>query len=284
MSCVSSGITRSNDQRGPRGSALAIRLRDVKGLESIRLANLVVSLSVLITSTSGLCAANRVKICREAREALTQLYSLSPVARHLGKSTTGVLVFPSIVKAGSNIGRQHGYGTLFADGRAIGDYELAAVSYSVPEGVGKYGYALFFIAEDALGYLRKNGGWEIGAGLSVVVVPENQKRKRQPAASANDNVDQVVTIAPSTARIRGHPSQVTRRPAMNDQQEAAPRPNDLTLDPTYRGFVPVPDRNVKRTLTTTTLRNAVYAFAFGERRLLARLRLQRTKITPIHPE
>jgi hypothetical protein len=38
----------------------------------------------------------------------------------------------------------------------------------------------------------------------------------------------------------GHPSQIEQRPALNDQQEGAPRPRDHTLDPKYRGFIPVP--------------------------------------------
>lgn len=64
------------------------------------------------------------------------------------------------------------------------------------------------------------------------------------AGSAERNGNQVVTIAPSTVTIEGHPSEVKQRPAMNDQQEAAPRPNDLTLDPNYRGFVPIPNTPV----------------------------------------
>ena len=39
----------------------------------------------------------------------------------------------------------------------------------------------------------------------------------------------------------GEKSPVTDRGAMNDQQEAASRPKDYTLDPTYRGFIPVPN-------------------------------------------
>lgn len=42
----------------------------------------------------------------------------------------------------------------------------------------------------------------------------------------------------------GQKSPVTYRGAMNDQQEAASRPRDYTLDPTYRGFVPVPNTGV----------------------------------------
>src|ERR1700747_88424 len=56
-----------------------------------------------------------------------------------------------------------------------------------------------------------------------------------PAASG----DQVVTIAPTAVTIEGRASEIKDRPAMDDQQEAAPRPNDLTLDPKYRGFVPI---------------------------------------------
>jgi hypothetical protein len=39
----------------------------------------------------------------------------------------------------------------------------------------------------------------------------------------------------------GHQSQVTNRGALNDQQEAASRPKDYTLDPKYQGFIPVPN-------------------------------------------
>jgi hypothetical protein len=39
-------------------------------------------------------------------------------------------------------------------------------------------------------------------------------------------------------------SQVTYRGALNDQQEAASRPKDFTLDPTYQGFIPVPNTPV----------------------------------------
>jgi DcaP outer membrane protein len=58
------------------------------------------------------------------------------------------------------------------------------------------------------------------------------------------NGNQVVTIAPKAVTVEGHASQVTDRPAINDQQEAAPRPNDLTLDPKYRGFIPIPNTEV----------------------------------------
>jgi DcaP outer membrane protein len=39
----------------------------------------------------------------------------------------------------------------------------------------------------------------------------------------------------------GHQSPVTYRGALNDQQEAASRPKDFTLDPKYQGFIPIPN-------------------------------------------
>jgi hypothetical protein len=55
---------------------------------------------------------------------------------------------------------------------------------------------------------------------------------------------ETITIAPSTVTLTPRVSQVKQRPAVNDQQEPAPRPNDLTLDPKYRGFVPIPNTPV----------------------------------------
>src|SRR4030095_12317672 len=93
---------------------------------------------------------------------------------------------------------------------------------------------------------------------------ENQQQKQQTAAAkpaqtggkegpgrvatTTTTVDQygnqTVTIAPTAVTIESHASQVTPRGALNDNQEAAPRPNDLTLDPKYRGFVPIPNTPV----------------------------------------
>ena len=85
---------------------------------------------------------------------------------------------------------------------------------------------------------------------------ENQKQKQQAAASRAAPAapaaivqasapaaasTQAVTIAPTAVTIEGRASEIKDRPAMDDEQEAAPRPNDLTLDPKYRGFIPVPN-------------------------------------------
>jgi predicted transcriptional regulator with HTH domain len=242
------------------------------------------TLSMLFDFASRLYAADRVEMRRAACVALSQLYSISPTARHVGESARAVLVFPCLVKGGADL-RLHGSGTLFEHGTVVGYYKAVVASYSMPKRMQKFGYALFFMSDDDLAHLRKSGEWEIGTAPKVVVTDEKQKRKEQAAtASASASANEVVTIAPSAATIIAHASEVTHRPAMNDQQEPAPRPNGLTLDPKYRGFIPIPNTGLTRTLTPTTQRDGVYAFAFGRTGLINGLRLQGTKITPVHPD
>jgi lipid-binding SYLF domain-containing protein len=253
-------------------------------LGHIKLASVVVSLSVLFTSFPKLCAASRADVRREARAALNHLYSISPAARPLGKSAKALLVFPSIVKAGP-IGAQQGYGALFVHDRAIGYYKLITASCSVPKRVQKFGFVLFFMSDDDFASLRNSGIWEIGKDPGVVLGQETQKQtQRTICTSANASANQVITMAPSAAEIVAHASQITHRETMNDQQEPAPRPNGLTLDSTYRGFIPISNTGFTKTLTATMQRDGVYAFAFCRKGLIDGLRLQGTKITAVHPD
>src|SRR5262249_36572700 len=56
--------------------------------------------------------------------------------------------------------------------KIVAYYNIGSASYGLQAGVQRYGYALFFMTEDALNYLRKSDGWEIGTGPSVVLVDE----------------------------------------------------------------------------------------------------------------
>lgn len=61
------------------------------------------------------------------------------------------------------------------------------------------------------------------------------------APSPGTNDGQGVVFTTPTKPIVGHASPVADRDNMNDQQAAAPRPGDQTLDPKYRGFFPIPN-------------------------------------------
>jgi lipid-binding SYLF domain-containing protein len=49
---------------------------------------------------------------------------------------------------------------------------MTAGSYGLQAGAQKFSYALFFMTNDALSYLNKSEGFEVGVGPSVVVFDE----------------------------------------------------------------------------------------------------------------
>lgn len=67
--------------------------------------------------------------------------------------------------------------------------------------------------------------------------------KTTAPTSTTNNGSAVVFTVP-TVPIVGHPSPVTSRDSLNDQQGPAPRPGNETLDPKYRGFFPIPNTPV----------------------------------------
>ncbi len=123
-----------------------------------------------VMGVSAAFAASARDLDREASAALQKLYAASPKARQLTARSRAVLIFPKITKAGFIVGAQGGNGVMRSHGKTIGYYSVAAGSFGLQAGAQQFGYALFFVTQSALDYLKKNEGWAIGAGPSVVVV------------------------------------------------------------------------------------------------------------------
>lgn len=134
----------------------------------ILLTALVLSATALF-STSAL-AADASSIDAAAKRGLNQLLSNNPEARALASQAEAVLVFPKIVKAGFLVGGSFGEGALIEDGRTIGYFSSTAASYGYQAGVEEYGYAIFFMDDDSLSFLKRSRGWALGAGPSVTVL------------------------------------------------------------------------------------------------------------------
>ena len=119
-------------------------------------------------------AASAAELNREAAAALKQLYDSEPAAKALGAKTKGILVFPSIIKAGFIVGGQYGEGALRKGDRTVAYYNTVAASYGLQAGAQSFGYALFFMNDSAMKYLDKSDGWEIGTGPSIVIVDKGK--------------------------------------------------------------------------------------------------------------
>ena len=114
-------------------------------------------------------AASGSVLDQDAQAALSALYASHEGAKALGAKASGILVFPSITKAGFIVGGQGGDGTLFEKGKVTGHYNSGAVSVGLQAGVQTYGYALFLMSPADLAYLKKSDGWSLGVGPSIVV-------------------------------------------------------------------------------------------------------------------
>ena len=135
----------------------------------IRFLQAVFFLAFAALTAGSAIAADQHMLEQDARAALDALYSTSPGAKALGDKAMGILVFPSITKAGFIVGAQGGDGVLLEKGKTTGYYNTGALSVGMLAGVQTYGYALFFITPEDLAYLKKSTGWSLGVGPSIVV-------------------------------------------------------------------------------------------------------------------
>ena len=132
--------------------------------------------TVVVNLPQTALAATASEINRDVDIALKDLYKSTPAAKKMAGIAKGILVFPDIIKGGFIIGGQYGEGALRVGGKTTGYYRTVAASYGLQAGAQKFGYALFFLSNDDLKYLKNSGGWEIGVGPTVVVMDEGAAR------------------------------------------------------------------------------------------------------------
>jgi lipid-binding SYLF domain-containing protein len=132
--------------------------------------------TLLLILGLGLCppafAGERSQMTSQASRALQALYAHTPGARALAENARGILVFPEVTKGGFIIGGQYGKGVLFKQGAVAGFYSTTAASYGLQAGLEKFGYALFFMTEADLAYLKNSKGWEVGVGPTLTIVDQ----------------------------------------------------------------------------------------------------------------
>ena len=138
-------------------------------------AGMLMALLLLAVPQASL-AASAAEINREVDIALSHLFKTTPAAKKMATVAKGILVFPDIIKGGFIIGGQYGEGALRVGGKTKGYYRTVAASYGLQAGAQTFGYALFFLSDADLQYLKKSDGWEIGVGPTIVVMDEGMAR------------------------------------------------------------------------------------------------------------
>lgn len=123
---------------------------------------------------------------RDSSHALDKLYASSGAAKNLASVAKGVLVFPNVIKGGFMVGGQYGEGVLRMGSKTRGYYNTVAASFGLQAGAQSFGYAMFFMTDEALSYLNKSSGWEVGVGPSVVIVDEGIAKSLTTTTAQDD--------------------------------------------------------------------------------------------------
>lgn len=142
---------------------------ETKMFKKITLSMYAVLLAVF-TVTSNSYAASAAEIDAGVGTALSTLKSEVGDAGSLISKAKGVLVFPSVYKAGIGIGGEYGEGALLINGKNEGYYSTAAASIGFQLGAQKKSIVILFMEENALKQFQGSSGWKAGVDASVALI------------------------------------------------------------------------------------------------------------------
>ena len=112
----------------------------------------------------------RASLSSRSKIVLDEFVKERPEAKKLLVKSKGVLVFPSVIKAGMGFGAEYGEGTLFKNGKEEAFYNLISVSFGWQLGAQLRTIIMFFMEESAVQHFEQTAGWKIGVDASVAVI------------------------------------------------------------------------------------------------------------------
>lgn len=115
-------------------------------------------------------AASAREIDISVDETLDRFFRRIGGAHELARKAVGILVFPSVVKAGFGIGGEYGEGALRVRGRTVDYYNMVSASIGFQLGVQERSVIIMFMTPEALDQFRRTHGWKVGADASVAIV------------------------------------------------------------------------------------------------------------------
>jgi lipid-binding SYLF domain-containing protein len=115
-------------------------------------------------------AASAGEIDREANNTLHSFVEQVAGARELANKAAGILVFPSVVKAGIGLGGEYGEGVMLNQQRVVGYYNLISASFGFQLGVQERSVIIMFMTQDALNQFDRTAGWKVGVDGSVAII------------------------------------------------------------------------------------------------------------------
>lgn len=82
----------------------------------------------------------------------------------------GVLVFPSVVKAGFAVGGEYGEGALLVEDEIVDYYSTAGASFGFQLGAQRKALVIAFMTDESLFHFKNSSGWKVGVDGSVALL------------------------------------------------------------------------------------------------------------------
>ncbi len=130
----------------------------------------LMALCLIVLQSSESYAATSREINVSVDVTLKNFYKNVKGAKEYLKTAKGVLVFPSVYKAGFGIGGEYGEGALRIGGKTVEYYSTVAGSFGFQLGAQKKTLILVFTQKEALKSFRESNGWKAGVDGSVALV------------------------------------------------------------------------------------------------------------------
>jgi lipid-binding SYLF domain-containing protein len=115
-------------------------------------------------------AASAAEIDADANATLHSFVRQVSGARELANKAAGILVFPSVVKAGIGFGGEYGEGVLLNQQKVDGYYNLISASFGFQLGVQERSVIIMFMTQDALAGFERRSGWKVGVDGSIAII------------------------------------------------------------------------------------------------------------------
>ncbi len=127
-------------------------------------------ISISFFASSPALAASKTEIDIEVKQALKRFKKEVGASEEYIKLAKGMLIFPSIFKAGFGIGGEYGEGAMLINGKTAEYYSTAAASIGFQLGAQTKTVIILFTTSKALKKFRKSDGWEAGVDGSVALI------------------------------------------------------------------------------------------------------------------
>jgi len=125
-------------------------------------------LSLIFVSSAAAGSARSIDL--DVDEALANFKKDVGGSKEFLKKAKGVLVFPSVIKAGFGLGAEYGEGALRINGKTQEYYNTMAASIGFQIGVQAKTIILAFMKKSALDQFRNSEGWKVGVDGSVALI------------------------------------------------------------------------------------------------------------------